>query len=156
MDVTVNAMELIDLMAEKVCDATNRNAAEASKSCLDTVLRYFLRKYNEQTGIYVYMNCHDAIHQYLCRNHKEETGMDVNDVANMCIDTSQEERNMNVEVDAIGLINLISGKVSDAENREAVKAYMDCHDTVLQYFCRKYKEQTEIDANDVTNMFRGN
>lgn len=61
---------------------------------------------------------------------------------------------MKVMVDVMELTNLLSEKVSGSKNKEATKACMDCHETVLDYLCKLYKEQTGFDPNDMTNFFK--
>ena len=65
----------------------------------------------------------------------------------------KEMKEMKVTIDVMELTNLLSEKVSGCENKEAAKAYMDCHETVLDYLCNLYKEQTGFDPNDMTNLF---
>lgn len=63
------------------------------------------------------------------------------------------KKEMKVIVDAMELTGLLLKKVSDSKNKGTAKAYMDCHDTVLDYLCKIYKEQTGSDLNDMTNLF---
>lgn len=60
---------------------------------------------------------------------------------------------MSVEVDVMELPNLLMEKVTKVKDKEAAKAYMDCYETVHQYLCKLYKEQTNIDPNDMSGMF---
>ena len=61
---------------------------------------------------------------------------------------------MNVTVDVMELDKLFEGKVSESKNKEAAKAWMDCRQTIFDYLCGLYKEQTGIDPNDMTGMFK--
>ena len=59
MKVTVDIMELTNLLLEKVSGAKKKEAAKA------------------------YMDCHDFVFDYLCKLYKEQTGFDPNDLTNM-------------------------------------------------------------------------
>lgn len=64
-----------------------------------------------------------------------------------------DKAQMSVKVDVMELTNLLIEKVSKAKDKEAAKAYMDCYETVHQYLCKLYKEQTNIDPNDMSGTF---